>query len=82
MKALLLRTWPRKATNEVTKESSISLAKIVVRRMASEGWKEPWLEIDLPYRGDLNARPRKMPEKTVENRHIATMLTETHVNRE
>jgi hypothetical protein len=50
--------------------------------MASEGLKEPWLEIDRPYRGDLNARPRKMPEKTVEKRHMVAMLTETHVNLE
>ena len=50
--------------------------------MASAGVKEPLLETDRPYRGALNARPKKMPEKIVENKQSSTMDTATQVYRE
>lgn len=50
--------------------------------MASEGLNEPWLVILRPYLGAFKARPRNMPENTVEKKHIITMVMEIHVNRD
>jgi hypothetical protein len=64
--ALLVRTWPIKATNTVTKDSSIVLAKMAVRTLAVDRSIEPPADIVRPHLGCAIATPSHVPLKMVE----------------
>jgi hypothetical protein len=76
--------WPRKATKPVTNESSMSLAKIVVRSIASAGFNTAsGPEYTLrPQKGSLMEIPRNIPEKTQEKTQIMMILMFNHVKRD
>lgn len=65
-KALRLSTWPKNATNTVTNDSSIVLAKRADNNDAVDGDSPPSVPIRLPYRGFTHATTRYKPETAVE----------------
>jgi hypothetical protein len=82
LNARRLRTCPRKATKDVTNESSISLANTVVSSIAFAGVRGPLLVIRFPQNGSRIANPKKIPEKTQENRHMIMTLMFNQVKRD
>ncbi len=66
MKARRLRTWPKKATKTVTKDSSIVLAKRAQSNDAVEGARPPIGLILCPYRGLTMAMISQTLERMVE----------------
>ena len=75
--ALLLSTWPRKATKTVTKDNSIDLAMTAQSKDASAGVSVPFKEIFLPYRGFRMASTSQVPENIVE--YISKMNMEIFI---
>jgi len=62
----LVRTWPKKVTNTVTKLNSIVLANRANSVDAVDGVIFPPECIWRPYLGSIKARTTQMPEKMVE----------------
>jgi hypothetical protein len=82
LNARRLRTCPKKATKDVTKESSMSLANTVVSSIALAGVRGPLLVMRLPQNGSRIANPKKIPEKTQENRQMTMTLMFSQVKRD